>query len=121
MDNSKLRTILFTVFVSYLFAIGYLFAINVAYTISSHPGISLLMRAIFFVAMVILFALRKREYVFYIFLLCFPFYKTAFSGISLPLIFSGILCVLYFRDIIGYFKNNEDPNRKNEENLKGLI
>lgn len=111
MQIKKLSIIILTICISYLFAAGFLFATNIAYRISAHPGISLLMRIIFFMVIVILFILRERDYVFYLFLLSFPFYRIAFSGITLPLIFCLMLCAIYSREIVFYIKKYKDPNR----------
>lgn len=84
-------------------------AINTAYLVSGHPELSLIIRMVFFVILVLLFVVRKKELALYALMLGFPFYRINFNNISIALIVTFIVAILYKNEIKDQvFRRNQE-------------
>lgn len=99
--------VIISLIVSFFAGVLFLFSTTMAFNISTHPIASLLMRLVFAGLIVILIVLRKKENFIYLFLVCFPFLRISFNGISLFSLLSFVLFALYYKDIFAYKVNRK--------------
>ena len=99
---------IFVGIIAFLSAELLLLAINSAFDYSSHPIAGLLTRIAFFALLVVMVILGKRENMVYLFILAYPFMRIGFNGISIFTIFSVILVLLYYREILNYLNHGFD-------------
>ncbi|MCX5694943.1 MAG: O-antigen ligase family protein [Candidatus Omnitrophica bacterium] len=97
--SSKFYKIVFVGIISFIVANLLLTGIQVASNISSHPLISILMRCLFLVVIIISFVLKRKKWLIYFFIMCFPFMRIAFSGVPLIKLFASVFLIAYFREI----------------------
>jgi len=81
---------------------------NVAFAVSAHPVTSLIMRVVFFCLIVALACTGNKINFVYLYLLSYPFLRISFSNINIFLIVSLILTILFYKDILNYYKTNTD-------------
>ncbi|MFA5499527.1 MAG: O-antigen ligase family protein [Candidatus Omnitrophota bacterium] len=87
------------IIIAYISGSLFLTAVNTAYQVSEHPELSLLIRMIFFALFVLLAVIGRKELVVFALILGFPFYRIGFNGISIVLIISLIVAILYRKEI----------------------
>ena len=101
----KILIIIFSAVISVLF----LFKVtNMAFASSKYPFIKLAMVMFLLAVTIVLLVLKRKEYFVYLFLLSYPFLTIEIKSISLLEIFSCILLIIFFKEIIFYIRNNRD-------------
>lgn len=101
--------IIICIIIAYISARLLLTAIDAAFLVSEHPELSLLIRMIFLLLLVLLVVVGKKELTVYALILGFPFYRFSFNGISVALIFTFMVAILFRKEISNHlFKNKQE-------------
>lgn len=103
-----MQRVILTAIISLFAALIYYVGVLQAFEVSTHPLISLMMRVVFIAILSYLIILRKKENFLYLFILSFPFLLISFNGISVFLLLTLILSILYVHEIHEFVLRTKD-------------
>ena len=103
ITRNKHITVLFVFFIAFLSSVMLMKGIDITFEISQHSIASLLIKAVFFVLLIIAFILRRRETLIFLFIVSFPFMRIMFVGITLLTAYAMILLFIYRKEVFEFY------------------
>lgn len=104
------KVILYILLVPFLIIVGIIFlkGIDKVFTISRNPAFSIMFRLVILILFSATFILKKKKILLYCLILGFPFMSFALNRVSLVVIFSSLLTLVYFKEIRIWIKTRKN-------------